>query len=572
MEPVFSLNRISFSSGNTIELSPGDILVIVGPNNSGKSSALREIKKGCSNEPVGPVIKLCKPYKSDNLDNVSHWLKKNTLLRNDHYYWVNASINEANLQQQWMRSPSNVANFFVTLADTENRLQIGKPQATHTVGGPPSHPFHVLFEDEEKDKQLSQYFNDAFGTDLILNRVAGNQVRLHCGDRTKVGGGLDMTIRTALTTLKDMPMLHDQGDGMRSFVGALLNLLTSPGSIHLIDEPEAFLHPPQARVLGKIIAEIASEEKNSKQIIISTHSSDFLQGVTDVYPEKLKVARLTRINDKNYIKILEKSDLQKLWSDPVLKFSNTLDALFHEACIICEYDADCRFYLAVAQAMGLEKNGPDVMYLGSGGTSGIARVAAALNGIGVPTITISDFDTLNSKHPLSDIIISLGSNWDELEIHWNKLKTEIDMAKVPLTVSQIKSSINKILDNEVSIYLSSAAAEKIRQSVRSVSPWEQTKQTGTATLKGGTLTLAENLLSELVHRGVFIVPVGELEGFVPEFSTGNIKGSKWVARVLRDISDLSTDRRLREAREFMDKVYQALSDKVSTQHAISYLH
>jgi predicted ATPase len=41
---------------------------------------------------------------------------------------------------------------------------------------------------------------------------------------------------------------------MRSFVGVLLNAFISKHSVLLIDEPEAFLHPPQARLLAQLFA------------------------------------------------------------------------------------------------------------------------------------------------------------------------------------------------------------------------------------------------------------------------------------------------------------------------------
>src|SRR3954452_10968168 len=53
-------------------------------------------------------------------------------------------------------------------------------------------------------------------------------------------------------TLKMFPdgHLEKEGDGMRSFVGILLHVLLSNDMISLVDAPEAFLHPPQARLIG----------------------------------------------------------------------------------------------------------------------------------------------------------------------------------------------------------------------------------------------------------------------------------------------------------------------------------
>jgi len=45
-----------------------------------------------------------------------------------------------------------------------------------------------------------------------------------------------------------VPLVGDQGDGVRSFVGLLLDTMVSM-PIVLIDEPEVFLHPPHARLL-----------------------------------------------------------------------------------------------------------------------------------------------------------------------------------------------------------------------------------------------------------------------------------------------------------------------------------
>jgi AAA15 family ATPase/GTPase len=54
--------------------------------------------------------------------------------------------------------------------------------------------------------------------------------------------------------LQRMPPLQAQGDRMRSFIGLMLVVSAGQYQVLLIDEPEAFLHPPQARLLGRRIA------------------------------------------------------------------------------------------------------------------------------------------------------------------------------------------------------------------------------------------------------------------------------------------------------------------------------
>ena len=71
-----------------------------------------------------------------------------------------------------------------------------------------------------------------------------------------------------------LPALEIQGDGMRSFTGALLSLLVHPRNIVLMDEPEAFLHPPQAKRLAETIAD---ETDSNSQLFLSTHDMEIVK-------------------------------------------------------------------------------------------------------------------------------------------------------------------------------------------------------------------------------------------------------------------------------------------------------
>src|SRR5207244_9058873 len=77
--------------------------------------------------------------------------------------------------------------------------------------------------------------------------------------------------------LRNAQELAAQGDGYRSFAGVVLAMLTFVNRLLLLDEPEAFLHPAQARVLGRWLASYA--HKTSAQVILATHNSDFLWGI-----------------------------------------------------------------------------------------------------------------------------------------------------------------------------------------------------------------------------------------------------------------------------------------------------
>lgn len=67
-----TISSLSFSDKSEIKLSGDDLIIIVGSNNSGKSTALRDIKNGISvNEFVGSVVN--KISLDKNLDKDSAW-------------------------------------------------------------------------------------------------------------------------------------------------------------------------------------------------------------------------------------------------------------------------------------------------------------------------------------------------------------------------------------------------------------------------------------------------------------------------------------------------------------------
>lgn len=77
----------------------------------------------------------------------------------------------------------------------------------------------------------------------------------------------------------------------------------------LIDEPEAFLHPPLARQVGELIGDFGDE----KQIFGSTHSVEVLKGIL-LKSSDVNVIRITQPETyKNQINILDKGILKKLY-------------------------------------------------------------------------------------------------------------------------------------------------------------------------------------------------------------------------------------------------------------------
>ena len=92
---------------------------------------------------------------------------------------------------------------------------------------------------------------------------------MRLGDPPEFQHELGRPTKDYLGQLRKLPKLEDQGDGVRNYMGLILNMLAGHHDIILIDEPEAFLHPPQARLLARILAERASKQ----QLFLATHST-----------------------------------------------------------------------------------------------------------------------------------------------------------------------------------------------------------------------------------------------------------------------------------------------------------
>ena len=120
----------------------------------------------------------------------------------------------------------------------------------------------------------------------------------------------------------------------------------------LIDEPESFLHPPQANIMGRIIGETL---RQNQQAFISTHSEEIIKGLMDVCPERLKIIRITREENLNSYSILENARFSEIWNDPLLKHSNIMTSLFHTDVILCESDSDCKMYSIIERHLKQEQ-------------------------------------------------------------------------------------------------------------------------------------------------------------------------------------------------------------------------
>ena len=436
------------------------------------------------------------------------------------------------------------------IAGRSEKSSIVLAQARQHLARLLTHPIHVLQANVDVETRFSEYVRDAFGMDIVVHRNAGNEVPLLCGRSPEFNPGEDRLSLEYLKRLDGMPRMEAQGDGIRSFVGLLLHAIVVPYNILLADEPEAFLHPPQARLVGRLLA---TEVPTTCQLFLATHSGDVIKGLLDAGSKRVRVIRIVREGHINRVRELSNPDITQLWSDPVIRHSNVLDGLFHQNVVVCEAEGDCRFFEAMmctADQPARILTRPNFMFVSASGSDRLHVVATALRRVGVPVAVLADFDVISEESKFQRLVEACGVPWREVAADWKVVWSSVNKRKPELDTADVKKEISAILDGCQSTHLPEKDARRIRSVIARSSSWQEAKNAGVGLIPSGDETQAcQRLIKRCKESGLFILTCGELERFCPTIGG---HGPTWVNNVLQ--RDLGSDPELQAARDFAGEI------------------
>ncbi len=558
--PLTQIKTITFSDGTAVTLPPGALLVICGPNNAGKSAALREIRGFLGGDPKNKVIKKV-DFLIPTSDAVFTALRTKAALvyrkdGDEHYSGIGYDISESHLRYFFSPPVHNIGpiiNFCTAIFDTEGRISgSNPPKSIPVLRSPPKHPIHSLQRNENLVDRLSHYFRRSFGADLIIHFGAGGEVPLFVGSSPTIAPDEHPLSSSYVERLEQSAVpLQDQGDGMRSFATVMLGtVVLQSADVIFLDEPEAFLHPPQARLLGQFLA---AERRRNAQTIIATHSADILRGILSVHDAEVIILRLDRSGGYNTAASLSGDVAAEIASEPLTKYSNILDGIFHRRVIACEADTDSAFYSAILDAIEPDAQA-DILFTHGNGKSSLSKIVRSLRALHTPISVIVDIDILNDEKVFRDLFQGLGGDWAAVEVQLRRFKTAVDNKQNYLKVGDVKEEISKALaplrDKDP---LTFTAKETIVSAIRQASPWDALKTAGRMAVPAGQMIQDFDLLLEKSGAvGLWIVPVGELESFCKTKQGGH--GPGWFRAVLEDF-DLAAAPELASARDFVRRVY-----------------
>lgn len=549
-KPKLTISEIIFSGGQKLTLNNDDKILIVGPNNSGKSQTLREIISILDTEtPEKKVIHDVTFNKIGSSAELENYINTNGHFKNHTYYIGPAQVYQGQISfWENKKTIHSLTSMFVKNITAKERLNICEQQSSIGFGEPKTKPQHILYDDSELMERISNTFRKAFNKDLAFDYRGGSKLPIHLIDKKDLPENADRVSNEYIEKLRTYPLLDKQGDGIKGYAGILFEAIAFNYDVSLIDEPEAFLHPPQMRRLGQTLSE---EVKG--QLIVATHSSDIMRGFLEGTKGNLKIIRIHRDGDSNIIHEVNQEAIKELWSKPNLKYSNALDSIFHEQVIICEDDSDCRLinysadYLTEKRQIAF----PDTSFVPSGGKHAISGIAEILRLTGVPVKAIYDFDLLSERNTFGKALSAFGCSNNQKERImnlWSQINAEVMQKTKQKSDIEIKDLLLKTINETDAKKISKGMLEDIFKQKK---PWSEVKRHGINGLPSGNIRrVFKELNQELKNIGIYLVPVGEIENFSPE--TG-LHGPAFVSKFLaeRDMDDSE----LASLHSFVEEVY-----------------
>lgn len=548
---------MSLVSGESISIAEG-LTVLVGPNNAGKSQLLKEIYErltgAISSVHYRPKVTSAVHYEERcTPDEFLQWMKGryrylgpgnygHGSFTEDHFPFPHqggGAVTSSQIKQMWGNySPhfQQLAPFLMTYMPAGHQGgPVGSTNTYHVGRESPSNPVQVLFSSRDLEQKASTEMRRAFGEELVVHRYAGSLISLHIGkvkaEETRMPASLEY-----LSEIEALPLLQDQGDGVRSFMGIVLTLITASYPIVLIDEPEAFLHPPQAYLLGQFLAR---QHDNGTQVLVATHSDDVLRGIVSVKgaDAAVTVVRLTRSRQGTHAAQVHVQDVQKLYEDPLIKYYGILDGLFFHGVLLCEADSDCTYYRAVLESTvdALDGGHPttalSMHFAHCGGKSRMPDAVRALRASKVPVACAVDIDFLQIDRDFNSLVSACGGDPAALERDRNVVISAVQARTEKVDKVVAKARIDQVFEGRKGTFLTSGDINRIRGAITPQSGWKLFKTTADTILRGDAADAYQSLDANLKKLGIFLVPVGELEGFHKSVPSDN--KAFWLREVLQ---------------------------------------
>lgn len=511
---------LKFTEHQDLVLPAAGITIFVGPNNSGKSLVLKEIERAFNEHPFpnntlilrdyevnwvadSELNAALSKYEHDGNAPIGHKTigrinpsggREAVNMNVDQFVNVGRNRSEKN----WWAT--QFLKWGVLRLDGRSRFNLTNDQSAGDLLQPPQNILSHLFQNEAARTKVRELIYDAFGLTFSIDPTNLGQLRIRLSRNGALLDEQSLGV-VARDYYKNAMHIKDASDGVQAFTGIVTAIMSGEFHTILIDEPEAFLHPPLARKLGKHLAEISGARSSS--LMASTHSSDFLMGCIQANRD-VRVVRLEYTNGKSRGRVVEPTELEGMFRQPLMRSANAISGLFFDGVVVTESDNDRAFYSEIYHRLAsIEKDYPSILFINAQNKQTIKNIIAPLRKFGVPAAAIPDIDILKDG----------GKTW----LDW--LKAAHFPQALHTGLGAQRATIKDCFE----------AAQK-----------DMKADGGVNALPAADKQAAEHLFSTLADYGVFVVQRGELEHWLPKLAVPG-KKTEWAVAMLERLGSDSSD-------------------------------
>jgi ABC-type cobalamin/Fe3+-siderophores transport system ATPase subunit len=494
--------------------------VFVGPNNSGKSKALEEIEAysisgqrnannviledmtflGLSRESAENAVSTLatqpNPNESIPLESVV------IASRRGRYH-----VNREQLTSSIQNPQNNLGNFtgwflnhFTLKLDGSSRIGLINQQPAGDLQAPTHTSLQVLFRNNQKRAEVRRIIEEAFGNYFVVDPTRMGTLRIRLSKRAPVNEMEERGIhQEAVDFHGTATPIENASDGVKAFVGIIIELIAGDPKILLIDEPEAFLHPALASKLGYEISRASVQ--SDKRVFASTHSPTFVMGCIQS-GAPVNIVRLTYRDDVATARLLPSNEILEMMRNPLLRSTNVLNGLFYEFVIVTESDADRAFYQEANERLlrfKPEWGIPNCLFLNAQNKQTIHTILRPLRKLGIPAAGIVDVDVLK-----------------EGGIVWSNQLDGINVPQITRgAMAATRSAVKAAMDGTGS---------------------DMKRDGGLSILGGQEREGCRSLFNQLGEYGLFVVADGELESWLkPLGASGH--GPPWLIDIFEKMGE-----------------------------------
>lgn len=537
------------------EVDCAGLVLIVGPNSSGKSQLLRDIHHRISGEPrqlvVASAVRVRRmPYeplvkaltdagfiRTFEDDNGAPQIRPLTTYAGTGGH---AAQMQQNQLQSWHSTHSSMASappkrrdeylgyfgrFLVSALFLDTRLTaLNQAGMIDFINQPPQHDLQSLYMNDGARDELFEEVRASFGKAVWPDTSRGTGVCLRVSDQEDIPSHKDRLSPTKMATFRT---IETEGDGLKSYVATCVALLLGRRPVCIVDEPEMCLHPPQAYNLGRFIGRFGSFREGTT--FVATHSSHVLRGMIQTAP-KLQIIRLTRLDSRFQAHVVPSPTLEVALAKPTVRAESVLDGIFAQAVVVIEADSDRTVYQAVWEALDNEQR-LDIHFATVGGTGGIADTCSLYRTLRIPVAVIADLDILADSDRLRRVLDSIAAPKSaELVSEAERIIDLVKQQPPTLTEIEVRRDVLALLPEDLSWRRQDdvALSARLRQLAKRLDRMRRLKTTGSEPLPDQLREPLDALIDQLGNVGLFVVPVGELEEWLQGRGIAASKQNKWA--------------------------------------------